>query len=159
MVAIDTVLIAVAISLDPLAGTPFGLDGVTGSFTVQPRNPNAPGFLKHGRLEYGGEHYPKFRDGSYFIKTGTDSPENFLAFRGFDNTFDQPGGLATNGLVGGLHSYDPHIPDFGPNGLGGPDDPLWFSADTGVSSRGIVGALNYLASVGVKASAVIEAGY
>jgi len=139
----------VAVSLNPNAATPTSFDGASGVVTIQPRDPQAPGFLKHGRLEHVGAHYLKFRDGSYFVRTGIDSPENFLAYRGFDNTVDQPGGLNTSGLFEGLHSYEPHVVDFGPQGLGDAQDPVWFSADTGISSRGIVGALNYLSSVGV----------
>lgn len=139
----------VAVELSLAAGTPVAPDGASGVVTIQPRDPDAPGFLSQGRLEYVGLHYPKFRDGGYFVRGGTDSPENFLAYRGFDNTVDQTGGLDTSGLFQGLHSYEPHVGDFGPNGLGDADDPLWFSADTGVSSAGIVGALNYLSSVGV----------
>ncbi len=131
------------------AGSPTSFDGESGLFMVQPRDEGAPGFYSVGKLEYVGGHYPKFRDGPYFIKGGTDSPENFLAYAGFDNTFDQPGGVTTSGLIQGLHRYAPHIADFGASGLGDADDPLFTSADTGVDSRGIIGALNYLASVEV----------
>ena len=110
---------------------------------IAPRDPNADGFLKWGRLEYVGEHYLKFRDGSYFIKTGTDSPENFLGYKGVDNTVDQ-GGAPTTGLENGLHRYGPHVADWGVNGLGDAEDPLFVSKNTGYDSRGIIGALNYL---------------
>ena len=50
----------IAVSLDPAAGRPVGFDGVRGSFDVAPGDPEAPGFLKWGRLEYVGGHYLKF---------------------------------------------------------------------------------------------------
>lgn len=68
------------------AGEPAAFDGATGSFTVQKLDASAPGFLKQGRLEYTGEFYLKFRDDGYWIRGGTNSPENFLAYAGFDNT-------------------------------------------------------------------------
>ena len=38
----------VAVDLDPLAGSPAGFDGQTGSFEVLPRDSDAPGFLASG---------------------------------------------------------------------------------------------------------------
>ncbi len=137
----------VAISAD--AGVPSHFDGTTGSFTAAPRDAAGDGFYRHGVLEYVGEHYLKFRDGSYFLKGGTDSPENLLGYAGFDNTFDQPGGVTTQGLVDGLHRFESHAADFGAGGLGDGQDPVFASADSGELSRGIVGALNYLSSEGV----------
>jgi hypothetical protein len=76
----------VAVSLDADAGEPTAFDGYEDSFVVGPRNASAPGFLQWGRLEYVGGHYLKFRDGPYWIRGGVDSPENFLAYDGFDDT-------------------------------------------------------------------------
>ena len=138
----------VALSLDPTAGAPTSFDGARGNLLIGPRNSNAEGFYRYGRLEYVGEHYLKFRDGPYFLKGGTNSPENFLGYAGVDNTFDQ-GGPGTTSLVNGLHHYSPHVSDFGPQGLGTVKDPLFWSEDNGYDSRGVIGALNYLASVHV----------
>lgn len=61
------------------------LDGHSGSFDVT--NPvgcssyvagGLPDFACVGRLEYAGEHYPKFADGAYWLKGGADDPEDFL---------------------------------------------------------------------------------
>ncbi|MDA1266175.1 MAG: DUF5060 domain-containing protein [Planctomycetota bacterium] len=126
----------VAIKLSPLAGTPTHFDTATGQIAVLARHPEAEGFLSEGRLEYTGEHYFKFRDGGYFLKGGTNSPENFLGYAGFDDVTD-------NGGVGIVHEYAPHISDFRPG------DPLFVSSSTGVDSRGIIGALNYLGHQGI----------
>ncbi|MFK8017133.1 MAG: DUF5060 domain-containing protein, partial [Gammaproteobacteria bacterium] len=56
----------VAVELGANAGSASDFDGLAGSFTVTPRDSNAPGFLSQGRLEYVGEHYLKFRDGDYW---------------------------------------------------------------------------------------------
>ena len=113
----------VAVSLRPNAGKSVGFDGASDSLVVAAHDPAALGFLKVGRLEYVGKHYLKFRDGSYWIRGGTDSPENFLAYAGFDNT-------------PASHRYKEHIRD-------------WHRGDTdwaGGKGKGIIGALNYLAS-------------
>ena len=125
------------IALDPDAtGTPEGPDGASGTICVGHPDLTAPGFLAHGRLSYVGEHYLRHQDGSYWIKGGADSPENFLGYVGFDDVEDQEGGANTDGLVDGLHRYEPHIDDWEEG------DPDWGDG----AGRGIIGALNYLAS-------------
>lgn len=119
-----------AINLNPLAGTPvLPLDGLSGAFEVAAPDPTAPGFDGKGRLEYADSFYLRFQDGSYFIKSGTDSPENLLCYAGFDNTR----------TYAGTHTYANHIADWQ---LGDPD---WGNG----LGRGIIGAINYLSSVGV----------
>ncbi len=117
--------------------------GDNGEFTIAARDAAAPGFLSKGRLEYVGEHYLKFADGPYFIKSGVDSPENFFGYGGFDNTVDQPGGVSKKQLNNELHEYAPHIQDYQTG------DPNFISEDTGVDGKGIIGAINYLNTQGV----------
>jgi hypothetical protein len=125
----------VAVSLEANAGTPTGFDGISGSLGINGRHCNDPDFLQWGRLEYVGSHYLKFADGPYWLKGGVDSPENFLAYRGFDNTIDH-GGL----IPDFLHEYAPHVTHWQSG------DPYFASRDTGYDSQAIIGALNYLAS-------------
>ena len=113
----------IAVSLDVDAGTPVAFDGRNGSFQVAPRDANAPGFLKWGRLEYVGGHYLKFRDGPYWIRGGVDSPENFLAYAGFDNTPPN-------------HRYADHVADWQEG------DPDWNDG----KGKAIIGAINSLSS-------------
>ena len=47
---------------------------------------SAPGFLKWGALRYVGKHYLKFQDGPYWLRAGTDEPEDFLGYAGFERT-------------------------------------------------------------------------
>jgi len=114
----------VAISLDSNAGEPASFDGDQGTFVIKAQDTSAPGFLKWGRLEYVGKHYLKFKDGPYWIKGGADSPEDFLAYHGFENT------------PKARHSYDNHVKDWQPG------DPDWGDG----KGKGIIGALNYLIS-------------
>lgn len=113
----------VAIELNPNAGTPVSFDGASGEFEVAARDPEAPGILRWGRLSYANSHYLKFQDGPYWIKGGTDEPENFLAYKGFDDTIPS-------------HAYAPHESDWKPG------DPDWGNG----KARAIIGALNYLGS-------------
>jgi hypothetical protein len=132
----------VALSLDPNAGLPTGT-AVEGAVTVGGPDPEARGFYRHGMLRYVGGHYLRFDDRSYFLKGGTNSPENLLGYEGFDNTFDQAGGTATTGLPNGLHRYPSHVLDWTDG------DPYFVSADSGYDARGLIGALNYLSRAGV----------
>ncbi len=114
----------VAVALGAQAGAGGGApDGQSGSFSVGARDPNAPGHLRWGRLEYVGAHYLKFRDGPFFVKVGADSPEDLLAYDGFEDTPFAP------------HRFAGHVRDWRPG------DPDW----GGGRGRGIIGALNYLA--------------
>jgi hypothetical protein len=120
----------VAINLSPTAGSPTSFDGASGTFVVARRDPAAAGFLKWGRLEYVGNHYLKFRDGSYWLKGGTDSPENWLGYTGFDNT------------PRAQHSFSPHLRDWHRG------SPL-FNTSSPDGGKGLIGAMNYLSSQGV----------
>lgn len=128
----------IAINLDPQAGNSVQLQAASGSFSIDNSPSDASEFLRHGRLEYVGAHYLKFRDGPYWIKGGTDSPENLLGFAGIDGTFDQ-GGVENNFL----HDFAAHRGDWRDG------DPLFSHASTGADSRGLIGALNYLGDQGV----------
>ena len=120
----------IAVSLRPDEGKSTAFDGCDGHFSVAKHDPRAPGFLGTGRLEYVGGHYLKARDGTYFLKGGTDSPENFLAYAGFERT--------AAGKFG-LHTFAVHESDWRPG------DPDWGDG----RGRGIIGAINYLAGQGV----------
>ncbi|MGF1494287.1 MAG: DUF5060 domain-containing protein [Microcoleaceae cyanobacterium] len=125
----------VAIDDNPLAGAATDLDGISGSFDVEATDKTGKDFRGLGRLEYVGEHYLQFAEtGDYFIKGGADSPENFLGYFEFDNTFDNGG--QGNDLPDGLHRYEPHIQDWNAG------DPTWQDG----KGKGIIGAVNYLAS-------------
>ncbi len=133
------------LSLNPTSGTSLLFDGESDVFTVAPTDYSAPGFLSRGMLRYTGKHYLRHAGGGFFIKGGTDSPENLFGADAFDDTFDQFGGVDTTGLTNGIHSYPSHVADFGPAGLGSASDPFWTS-NIGGDSRGVIGLLNYLGS-------------
>ena len=113
-------------------------DGQSGQFEITSVAKGVSGFSAWGRLGYDGHHYLKFADGGYWIKGGIDSPENFFGFAGFDNTTDNPGGAGSDGLLDGIHRYEPHVKDWREG------DPDFQNSETGYSGRGIIGAINYL---------------
>lgn len=130
----------VAAGLDPDVGTPGSLDGLEGAFTIGPSEPKAPGFYSKGILRYVGEHYLQFAGtGEYFVKAGPGSPEYLLGYEDFDGTYDK-GGSQNDDSLGedGLHAYAPHVADWRPG------DPTWKDG----MGKGIIGALNYIASKG-----------
>jgi hypothetical protein len=120
----------VAVDLSPTPGTPTSFDGASGTLNVAGRDSTAPGFLKWGRLEYVGEHYLKFSDGPYWLKGGTDSPENLFGYAGFDNTSRAH------------HTFSPHVQDWQ---TGNPR----FNTSSADGGKGLIGAMNYLSSQGV----------
>ena len=133
----------IAINEDPDAGTALAFDGLTGKFHVNPSDKEGADFRAHGRLEYTGERYLRFSEsGQYFIKGGADSPENFLAFHEFDGTYyggDSEHRMGEDSPNTDLHAYTSHISDWKAG------DPGWQNG----KGKGIIGALNYLASEGM----------
>ncbi len=133
----------IAVDPRPEAGESAAFDGAQGRFVIGPTDKKAPDFRARGLLEYVGHAYLKFRGiGEYFLKGGADSPENFLAYFEFDGTQDLDARFNEGENTTGkpfLHRYEPHVIDWRPG------DPVWQKT----MGKGIIGALNYLASKGM----------
>jgi hypothetical protein len=120
----------------PLA--PF--DGLGGSFRVAPSNKTVPDFRALGRLQYVGRHHLRFAGtGDYFLKVGADSPETLLAFEDFDGTSAMRAAVP-------LKTYAAHVQDWAPG------DPVWKDG----KGKGLLGAVNYLASRHVNAMSFLS---
>jgi len=147
----------IAISSDPAAGAPTAFDGAKGAFAVGPTDKTGRDNRAKGLLKYVGKRYLQFAGtGEYFLKGGADSPENFLAYADFDDTYDTAE-LKREGEAAGdkfIHNYAPHVKDFKPG------DPTWKLARrrpgdakgkpaSAWAGKGMIGALNYLASKGM----------
>jgi len=116
-----------------------------GSFTVLPTDKTGRDFRRHGRLQYTGKRYLQFAGtGEYFLKAGSDSPENLLAYVDFDGTrSNKNAGMIRDdeATTSPLKTWEPHIPD-------------WQTGDTSWKDgkgKGLIGALNYLAGKGCNA--------
>ncbi len=120
------------------AGKPVkSADGKTGSFTIAPTDKTGRDFRGKGRLNYVGKHHLRFAgNGKYFLKCGTDAPENLLAYADFDGPFKTDG--QKDKLI---KSWAPHATDWRPG------DPTWGAG----KGKGLIGALNYLAAEGLNA--------
>jgi hypothetical protein len=118
----------VAVNSSATAGTATSFDGENGNFNVVSTDKSGRDFRGKGLLEYVGGHYLRFAEtGEYFLKQGADAPENFLAYADFDNTPDNGGRRKT---------WSAHVQDWNTG------DPTW----SGGKGKGIIGAVNYLAS-------------
>jgi hypothetical protein len=125
----------IAVSSSPNVGSPLAFDGTAGSLNVGPSDKTGRDLRAKGRLRYVGGHYLRFaQTGEYFLKGGADSPENFLAYRDFDGTY-------SSGSTDYTKTYAPHAGDWKSG------DPTWRNG----KGKGIIGALNYLASKGMNA--------
>lgn len=120
----------VAVDPDPLAGTADPLlDGLVGSVQVGPTDKLPPDLRAEGRLVHEGEPWlRRAGSGGLFLKGGSNSPENLLAYADFDGTTAS-------------HHYLPHLGDAQPG------DPTW----QGGRGASLLGVVNYLTSVGVNA--------
>jgi hypothetical protein len=126
----------VAVSDEKQAGVSAGyMDGETGSFYVGPTDKRGRDFRGKGMLKYVGKHHLRFADnGEYFLKAGADAPENFLAYKEFDGDFKFDGHKDNF-----IKDWAPHIMDWRSG------DPTWQDG----KGKGIIGAVNYLASKGM----------
>ncbi len=132
---------SIALKDDSYEGKPVEITNQEGAFTVGPSNKKAPDFRSKGRLVSSNGYFRFGENGEYWIKGGADSPENLLAFEGFDGTYrmqrsDDDGEARTNDTI---HSFKPHLNDWREGDL------TW----QGGKGKGLVGALNYLSSKGM----------
>jgi hypothetical protein len=132
----------VAMNSSPTAGSSAGFfDGQSGNFTIIATEKTGRDFRGKGRLEYVGKHHLRFAGtGRYFMKAGVDSPENLLSYEDFDGDFKTDGEDDQR-----VKDWAPHVGDWQSG------DPVW----QGTKGKGLIGAINYLASEGLNAFSFI----
>ena len=107
-------------------------DGVKMRLNVTASDKAGKDLRSKGRLEYVGERYLRFAgSGEYFLKAGADAPETFLGYADFDGTEERKRRVP-------LKTWAPHVADWRDG------DPTWKNG----KGKGMIGALNYLASKG-----------
>lgn len=106
------------------------VNGLTGSFNIDKSDKTGRDFRGKGKLQYVNSRYLQFAETKeYFLKAGADAPENLLAYDDFDNTPN----------VKNLRkSWSSHVKDWKTG------DPTWKDG----KGKGLIGAVNYLASTG-----------
>ena len=113
------------------------MDQSAGTFSINATDKSGRDFRGKGMLEYVGERYLKFAGtGEYFLKVGSDAPENMLAYEEFDGTFHNDG--RNDHMVKAWEAHEQHWKE---------GDPTW----KGGKGKDIIGAVNYLASKGMNA--------
>lgn len=122
----------IAIEQDLSKGTPVTLSHTGGSFTVEDKKYAEGAFAGKGHLHVDKNHF-RFDDGSYILKVGPNSPENFLAYEDIDGT------VAYDTSLQFIKNWEPHIKDWKSG------DPTWRDG----KGKGIIGAINYLAEKGM----------
>lgn len=136
----------VAISDDPNAGKRIPLSDGRGSFMVEANPQSAPrgdlvDFRNRGRLIVDNGYLRFGTNGARWLKGGTNSPENLLAYEGFDGTrrlaVEASDGEAT--ASESLHRYQRHVRDWNDG------DPTWKDGE----GKGLIGGINYLSSMGM----------
>ena len=117
----------IAISFDTNEGVPVpSIDGETGFFSISETDKSGKDFRGKGKLQYVGEHFMQWTNGDYFMKIGSNSPENFFEYTGFDDTNSN-------------RTYPNHIADWTTG------DPTWKNQQ----GKGLIGAVNYLSDKGI----------
>lgn len=134
----------IAVNDEPNSGEVVGISNAQGEFEVGPiSNADSKDFRSFGKIIVEGSYFRFQESSKVWIKGGADSPENLLAYAGFDGTRRVSGegsdGEATAG--GDLHRFQPHVEDWRPG------DPVWKDGQ----GKGIIGGINYLSDSGVNA--------
>ncbi len=132
---------SIAVKPNSEKGTGIEIKGAKGAFEVVPSDKRLPDFRAKGRLMVSNGYFRFGEDGDYWIKGGADSPENLLAFEDFDGTYrmqssSNDGEAHTNDTI---HSFMPHLGDWEEG------DVSWQNG----KGKGLIGAMNYLASKGM----------
>lgn len=113
------------------------MDQSKGSFEISATDKTGRDFRSKGMLQYVGERYLKFAGtGEYFLKVGSDAPENMLAYEEFDGSFKNDG--HKDDLIKSWEAHEKHWTE---------GDPTWKDG----MGKDIIGAVNYLASKGMNA--------
>ena len=132
----------ISVSDDVNAGRSAGyMDAGEGSFEISPTDKKTPDLRARGRLDYVGSRYLQFAETKeYFLKEGTDAPENLLAYADFDGQFKTDG--EKDELI---KTWEAHVRDWKKG------DPAWQNG----KGKGLIGAINYLASEGLNAFSLL----
>ena len=110
--------------------------GKRGSIEIIKTDKTGRDLRAQGRLKYVGKRYLQYAgSGQYFLKAGADAPETLLGYADFDNT------IAGNPKKVPLKTWSAHVQDWRDG------DPTWQSG----KGKGLIGAVNYLASKGCNA--------
>lgn len=116
-------------------------DRVEGSLEIGESDAPDHDFRKKGRLQYVGKHFLQFASSKdYFVKAGTDSPENLFSYADFDGPFKKDGKDDDK-----VKTWEPHLKDWKEG------DPTWSDG----KGKGLIGAMNYLGKSGINSISLL----
>ncbi len=125
---------------DLTAGETIALSQDSGDFLVIESDKAAPDFRNadRGFLTAHNGLFQFAQSKKYWLKGGTNSPENLLGYEDFDATYriDDNARDGESDAGGTIHNFAPHLKDWQAG------DPVW----RGDKGKSIIGAINYLAS-------------
>lgn len=130
----------IAINPDVTAGENVALSDNSGEFWVIESDKAAPDFrnANRGLLSAHNGLFQFSQSKKYWLKGGTNSPENLLGYEDFDATFRMAANARDGEADAGgtIHNFAPHLRDWQAG------DPVWRDG----KGKSIIGAINYLAS-------------
>ena len=131
----------IALSDDVKEGEKITISNTNGKFLVVPSDKDGADFRSKGRIIAENGFFKFQGTEQFWLKNGANSPENFLGYVDFDDTYrmkqEARQGEAT--ATGEIHAFQPHSKDWQ---IG---DPTWKNG----KGKSIIGAINYLASTGM----------
>ncbi len=137
----------IAVSRNVSDGQAVTLDNSSGEFEVFSSDAVGEDFraTDRGRLGFKGHNFYFENSGKYWLKGGSNSPENMLGYVGFDDTYrlKQESREGEASTVGGIHEFSPHRKDWKKG------DPLWGLKTGKPRGHSLIGGINYLAEQGM----------
>ncbi len=135
---------SIALIDDPNIGETVSISNAKGNFMVIKSDKDGDDFRAHGRIEASNGYFKFMGTDNYWLKAGTNSPENLLAYIDIDGTY-RTKAEARDGEAAAptyIHSYEPHLKDWKTG------DPTWKNG----KGKSLIGAINYLASKGMNSA-------
>ncbi|MDW7693278.1 DUF5060 domain-containing protein [Flammeovirgaceae bacterium SG7u.111] len=132
---------SLALSDDLSLGDEVKLGNASGEFVVVATDKEGPDFRGNGRLGIENTYFKFEGTDKFWMKGGSNSPENLLAFKGIDGTYRMLA-EAREGEAAApeeIHTFAPHLKDWKAG------DPTWQDG----KGKALIGGINYLASKGM----------
>ncbi len=135
---------SIALSTNLNKGTLTPITNSEGNFIVVKSDKEGIDFRAKGRLEASNGYFKFKNTNQYWLKTGTNSPENLLGYKDFDDTYRIKSEAREGEAVAPeeIHAFKPHLKDWKTG------DPYWKKN----KGKSLIGGLNYLSEKGMNSA-------